>query len=243
MKKQVVILAGGLGTRLRPLTEKIPKPLVEVANRPFLDWQLQDLKQQGYRDVLLLVSYLGEQIENVYGDGSHLGLSIRYSFETEPLGTGGALRLALPLLKETFVLLNGDSFLRAYLDAMVEYFEASDFLAMVSSYDLKEAVPVPANLKIADRGRVVDYQKGAGQAAGFTCVDSGIYILRKALLESPDAQRYAHKRFQLEELWPELIQRRALGAFAVNERFYDIGTPERLKEFEEKVHDYFPYAF
>ncbi len=243
MKKQVVILAGGLGTRLRPLTEKIPKPLVEVAGRPFLDWQLQDLKQQGYRDIILLVSYLGEQIEKVYGDGSEIGLRIRYSFEKEPLGTGGALRLALPVLDQTFILLNGDSFLRAYLDAMAANFDKSDFLAMVSSYDMTEPVPVPENLKIGDLGRVLAYKKGAGQATGFTCVDSGIYILRKSILESPDALRFASQRFQLEELWPALIQRGALGAFAVNERFYDIGTPERLKEFEEKVHDYFPYAF
>jgi len=234
---QVAILAGGLGTRLRPITEKIPKPMVPVAGKPFLHWQLSDLKTQGFRRVLLLVAYLGEQVKQHFGDGREFGLEIEYCFESEPLGTGGALRNALPKLDLEFVLLNGDSFLKAPLGEMVRQFHFERFAAMVSVYDNHDPVPVIPNLKVFE-GRVLDYEKDAGVARGFSGIDSGIYVLKRSLLEGrPES------RFMLADLWPPLIVAGRLGAFDVSERFYDIGTIERLKEFEEKVRDYFPYSF
>ncbi len=233
MKRQAVILAGGLGTRLRPLTEKIPKPMVEVAGQPFLHWQLLDLKMQGYTDILLLVAYLGEQIEAFFGNGSQLGMSIQYSYESEPMGTGGALRNALALLEEDFLLLNGDSFLKAPLDSMVRIFETSDVEALISVYDNRVPVPVIPNVQIKER-KVLAYKKDAGLAAGFDMIDSGIYVMKRQLIA-----RFIENRYLLEKLWPDLIKDGKLGAFLVSERFYDIGTPERLQEFEEKVRDYF----
>ncbi len=233
-KPQVVILAGGLGTRLRPITEKIPKPLVPVAHEPFLHWQLLDLKAQGYTKVLLLVAYLGEQIEAHFGDGSTLGLEIQYAYEPEPLGTGGALRNALPKLDEEFVLLNGDSFLRAPLDEMLKAHRQGGFSATVSVYDNHDPVPVIPNLKV--NGPVVQaYEKDAGPTRGFDKIDSGIYVLNRSIVAERPLDR-----FMLADLWVPLIGQKKLGAFDVRERFYDIGTPERLKEFEEKVRDYFP---
>ena len=233
MKRQAVILAGGLGTRLRPLTEKIPKPMVEVAGQPFLHWQLLDLKMQGYTDILLLVAYLGEQIEAFFGNGSQLGMSIQYSYESEPMGTGGALRNALALLEEDFLLLNGDSFLKAPLDSMVRIFETSDVEALISVYDNRVPVPVIPNVQMNER-KVLAYKKDAGLAAGFDMIDSGIYVMKRQLIA-----RFIENRYLLEKLWPDLIKDGKLGAFLVSERFYDIGTPERLQEFEEKVRDYF----
>lgn len=233
---QVAILAGGLGTRLRPITEKIPKPMVEVAGNPFLHWQLLDLKRQGFTDVLLLLAYLGEQVEAHFGDGGGLGMKIRYSYEPEPLGTGGALKLAAPMLDEKFILLNGDSFLIAPLAEMTAAFTRQGCDAMISTYNKDSVVPVIPNLKVQGE-RVLDYRKDAGRAAGFDTIDSGVYLLRKTVLAST-----AGERFALADLWPPLIAKGKLAAFAVRERFYDIGTPERLKEFEEKVRDYFPNA-
>lgn len=238
---QVAILAGGLGTRLRPITERIPKPMVPVAGEPFLHWQLLDLKRQGYTDVLLLVAYLGEQVRAHFGDGRSLGMNIYYAFEPEPMGTGGALKNALPKLTEEFVLLNGDSFLRAPLDEMVRAFQSGEYDALISSYDNRDPVPVITNLKLKPGNgevlRVADYCKDAGPERGFDRIDSGIYIMKRRLLEECPRERFA-----LADLWPPLIERGRLGAFEVQERFYDIGTPERLKEFEEKVRDYFPHA-
>ena len=241
-KHQVVILAGGLGTRLRPITEKIPKPLVPVAGQPFLHWQLLDLKSQGYTDVLLLVAYLGEQIEAHFGEGREMGLRIRYSFEPEPLGTGGAIRHALGELQEEFLLLNGDSFLRAPLDEMSAAFAKGGFDAMISVYDDRTPTQVIPNLKTA--GQVVlDYRKDAGREQGFDKIDSGVYVMKRRLLEAtPKVATGAAgaPKFALADLWPGVLAKGRLGAYNVAERFYDIGTPARLQEFEEKVRDYFP---
>ena len=108
----VIILAGGLATRLRPLTERIPKALIEIAGRPFLWHQLELLKSHGIRRVVLAVGYLGERIQDQFGDGSKLGISLDYSFDGPTLlGTAGAIRKALPLLPERFFVLYGDSYL------------------------------------------------------------------------------------------------------------------------------------
>ena len=233
MKRQVVILAGGLGTRLRPITEKVPKPMVPVANEPFLYWQILDLKAQGYTKVLLLVAYLGEQVRSFFGDGSAIGMQIEYAFEPEPLGTGGALKNALPQLADEFILLNGDSFLRAPLAEIEKTFERG-FDAVVSTYANHDPVPVIPNLKVHG-DKVMDYKKDAGLSEGFDKIDSGIYVMKKSLVA-----KEPKSRFMLADLWPALIAAGRLGAFDVRERFYDIGTPDRLKEFEEKVRDYFP---
>ena len=230
--RQVAILAGGLGTRLRPITEKVPKPMVPVAGQPFLHWQLLDLKAQGYTRVLLLVAYLGEQVEAHFGDGSALGLQIDYSYEAQPLGTGGAIKNARAKLDDEFILLNGDSFLRAPLRELERAFEGYD--ALVSTYDNRVATPVIPNSR-TEHNRVVGYEKDAGPEKGFREIDSGIYIMKRELIE-----KEPRETFMLADLWPRLIRQGRMAAFQVNERFYDIGTVERLNEFEEKVRDYFP---
>src|SRR3954468_22584959 len=112
MKLHVAILAGGLATRLKPITETIPKALVDVAGKPFILRQLEYLRRQGATRVVLCTGFLGEQIEDVIGDGSALGMSVAYSRDWPQLmGTGGALRVALPLLDSEFLVLYGDSYL------------------------------------------------------------------------------------------------------------------------------------
>lgn len=237
MRKQVLILAGGLGTRLRPLTEKCPKPMVPVCSEPFLHWQILDLKEQGYTDIVLLVAYLGEQVRQHFGDGSKWGVRIDYVFEKTPLGTGGAIVNAVQELKDDleneFMILNGDSFLRAPLDDIAGFFEEGRFDAVVTTYDNKVPTPVPNNLQVKNQ-MVVKYQKGAGLEHGFTCVDSGIYVVKKSIFMSNEiASRPVP--FQLEDVLHPLMAVRTYGAFAVDSRFYDIGTPQRLEEFESFV--------
>jgi len=233
--RQIVILAGGLGTRLRPITEKIPKPLVPVAGEAFLFWQLNECLRQKYQRILLLVSYLGEQIEQRFGDGKQMGLSITYNYEKQPLGTGGALKNALSKLDESFLLLNGDSFLRAPMSDLEKAFDEKQAEALITTYDCKVSTPVKENILVEDSW-VKRYQKSGGRENGLQVVDSGIYLIKKSVLaENPN------EKFQIEELWPELIRQKKLLGFSVGERFYDIGTPDRLKEFEEKIHDYFTH--
>src|SRR5258705_115682 len=104
-------MAGGVGTRLWPITRDLPQPMVRVAGAPYLEHQLRLLKRQPVSGIVLLIGYLGEQIEDYFGDGGKLGLSIRYSREATPLGTGGALRQARPLLATDFLVIYGDSYL------------------------------------------------------------------------------------------------------------------------------------
>ena len=237
MRKQVLILAGGLGTRLRPLTEKCPKPMVPVCGEPFLHWQILDLKEQGYTDIVLLVAYLGDQVREHFGDGSKWGVRIDYVFEKSPLGTGGAIVNAVKELKDDleneFMILNGDSFLRAPLDDLAGFFEEGRFDAVVTTYDNKIPTPVPNNLQVKNQ-MVVKYQKGAGLEQGFECVDSGIYVVKKSIFTSNEIASRPLP-LQLEEVLHPLMSLRTYGAFSVDSRFFDIGTPQRLEEFENYV--------
>lgn len=216
--------------------------MVPIFGEPFLHWQIVDLREQGYTDVILLVSYLGEQIRAHFGDGSKWGVRIEYSFENEPLGTGGALRQACEHFKETleddFVVLNGDSFLRAPLDDVAGFFEDGKFDAVVTTFDNGFrskilATPVPNNLKVKNQ-IVVEYRKAGGIENGFEQVDSGIYVVKKSLFDK-DKTASLGTKFQLEDVLRPLISKRTYGAFPVEDRFYDIGTVERLKDFEEFV--------
>lgn len=231
--EQAVILAGGKGTRLLPLTLNIPKPMVQISGKPFLHWQLEYLKRQGIRKVLLLISHLGEQVITYFKHEKIPDLTIEYSEESSPLGTGGALRLAQNQLDSVFWLINGDSFLPMDLHSMENHFCRHDWFASVAALSDLSLVPVPGNLKIED-DLVVDYRKGAGPQAGFRWVDAGIYLMYShVVFNGPNGV------FELERYWPPLMQKNKFGAFQIQQRFYDIGTPERLKIFEESIHDYF----
>jgi NDP-sugar pyrophosphorylase family protein len=225
MSLQAVILAGGPGTRLRPLTDHLPKPMVPVAGRPYLEYQIDWLREQGITDILLLVGYLAERIEEHFGDGAAFGVSIRYSREPRPAGTGGALSLARPLLAESFLVLNGDSYLPIEYRGLARRLESSSAEAVLAVYDNRiEDTGVRNNLQL-DGDRVILYDKTGAPA--LTRVDAGaIALRRRALLEGGV--------WSLEnDLFPRLIARGALAAFPVRQRFYDMGTPAGLAMLEK----------
>lgn len=232
---QVVILVGGLGTRLKPYTDTLPKPLVPVAGKPYLQWQLEYLAQRGFKKILLLTGYRGEMIEECFGDGTSLGLKISYQKEEQLLGTGGAVFAALTLLDDQFLLLNGDSFLPIALNQFWEDSRKTSLPATLAVLESHAGCPVIGNIQLKE-ARVVAYQKDAGPSLGFSYVDAGVYFLEKAALAF---KKDLGPKFQLESLWPDLMAQGKLGAYLVSENFYDIGTPERLKQFEGKVRDYF----
>jgi NDP-sugar pyrophosphorylase family protein len=238
--KQAVVLAGGLGTRLRPITEKIPKPMVPVNDMPFLHWQLRDLKAQGFEKIILLTAYLGEQVEAYFGDGASYGLEISYSREPVPLGTGGALFYAREKLDDIFALVNGDSYLEAPIFKMAELLTKSQAKAIVSTFSRLSEVPVIANTQASlnSPSPVLKYIKDGGSQAGCQMIDSGVYIiLKEVVLSVPKASRLTPEGpvFQLADWWPDLISAQMLYSYPVEARFYDIGTIERLREFESFV--------
>lgn len=232
---QTVILAGGLGTRLKPLTETVPKPMVSVAGVPYLVHQLRLLARQGIDDVLLLTGYLGEQIEQYFGDGSSLGLRIRYSQEPEPLGTAGALRHAASFLDRDFLLIYGDSYLPIQYPDVLGCLRASSAEAVIVLYDNSiEDTSVRNNIAVDENLVVSTYEKNSPRD-DLNYVDAGVLALRRSVLEFIPA---ALARVSLEQqVFPRLIERRQMVGYVTRQRFYDIGTPERLQKIEEFIAD------
>ena len=228
---QIVILAGGLGTRLWPLTKEVPKPMIPVAGVPYLERQLQLIARQGLRDVVILTAYLGEQIEEYFTDGSRLGLSIRYSREAEPLGTGGALREARSLLEDVFVVIYGDSWLPIEYGSVGSRLAASAAMgALVVYRDVDGATGVRSNVALGPEGLVARYDKIAANDPELVYIDAGVLALRREVLNLAPASG----KVSLEQgIFPQLIERRSLLGIATKQRFYDIGTFDRLQAIEE----------
>jgi NDP-sugar pyrophosphorylase family protein len=220
---QAVILAGGLGTRMRPLTESIPKPMIEVRGKPFLHHQFELLRSFGIRRIVLLVAYLGEQIEKHFGDGTALGLQLSYSHEPQPLGTGGALKNAEAMLDEELLLLNGDTYLAIDYAALANAFRASEATAMIVAYENSDAL-VPSNLALSADAGVVTYRKR--DPRGLTHVDAGVTALRREVLAEIRAGRQCSLE---EEIFPKLIERGQMKAWVTKQPFYDMGSAAGLE--------------
>jgi mannose-1-phosphate guanylyltransferase len=226
---QAAILAGGLGKRMRPLTESMPKPMIEVRGKPFLHHQFELLRSFDIRRIVLLVAYLGDQIERHFGDGSTLGLHLSYSHEPEPLGTGGALKNAAATLDEEFLLLNGDTYLAIDYAALAKTFRASGALAMIVAYENTDA-RVPSNLALSADGGVAVYRKR--DPSGLTHVDAGVIALRRGVLaEIPAGCKCSLE----EEIFPKLIERGQMEAWVTTEPFYDMGSPAGLEALAKRL--------
>jgi len=230
--KQAVILAGGRGERLRPLTDNIPKPMVPVLGNPFLEHLVRMLRQQGIEKVLFLTGYLGDVIEKHFGDGRQFAVAIEYSREKEPLGTGGALKLAEKRLEERFFLLFGDSYLPIDYRKMAEEHIASGKPVTLAVYDNTENTTVPFNVKVdADKQAITAYTKRNDNPADYRYCDAGVLVINKAVV---GLIKDAPSSFE-EKIYPALIQGGDLGAFCADKRFYDIGTISRLRDFENYI--------
>lgn len=180
---QIVVLAGGLATRMFPLTEKIPKSLLEVAGRPFIDWQLALFHANGFTECVLCVGHLAEQIEAHVGDGERYGMRVRYAHEGEQrLGTGGAVRAALPLLAEQFLLTYGDSYLPFDYGAPLRELAAHPDAEVVMSVLHNSTPTEPSNVAL-DGGRVARYEKGVSDPA-LVYIDYGALAIRRAFIEN-----------------------------------------------------------
>jgi len=220
----VAILAGGLATRLRPVTATIPKALVEVAGRPFVEHQLALLRAAGVARVVLCVGHLGEQVEAALGDGRRFGLDLAYAHDGGTLlGTGGALRQALPLLGEAFLVLYGDSYLECDYAAVGRAFQASGRLGLMTVYRNDGRWDL-SNVELRD-GRILRYDKQA-PAGALTHIDWGLGALRAEALSGHPAGR----PLDLAEVYRDLVARQELAAYEVQHRFYEIGSPAGLEE-------------
>lgn len=227
---QVVILAGGLGTRLRPLTHQIPKVMVSIQGEPFLEYILELLKKNNFKKIVLCVGYLGEKIKNYFGNGENLGIDIKYSFEKEKLlGTGGALKKASYLLENEFLLLFGDTFLNIDYQGLISSFHEKERLGMMVVYQNQSKI-VSNNVEIDEQNIVVSYNKRKEGRAN--CVDAGVQVFKKDIINLIPTQKQVSLE---EEIFPVLIQKKELIAYPTSQKFYDIGTFERLKIFSQTL--------
>jgi NDP-sugar pyrophosphorylase family protein len=223
----VAILAGGRATRLRPLTDRVPKSLLNVAGRPFVFHQLEMLRTQGVERVVLCVGHLGEQIRDAVDAAPMPGLTVSCSFDgSELLGTAGALKQALPLLGEEFFVLNGDSYLRCSLpEVQAAYWTAGrPALMTVLRNDNRWD---RSNVLFRD-GRLLAYDKRAPRS-DMSHIDFGLSVLSSAVFT-----RYARESIiDLSDVFRDLAQRGELAALEVPQRFYEIGSPRGLRETEQ----------
>jgi NDP-sugar pyrophosphorylase family protein len=228
---QCVVLAGGLGTRMRAITGELPKALVPVAGRPFVDHQLAWLAREGVRDVVLCVGYGGKLLRDFVGDGSRWGVAVAYVDEGDDLrGTGGALRLALDegALAEAFSVLYGDSYLPISLAPVWAAFRAGGAPALMTVLR-NDGRWDESNARYED-GRVTLYAKGrARDVAGLDWIDYGFSVLTAPIV----AERIPRGRpADLADLYGQLSREGLLAGCEVGERFYEVGSPQGLRDLE-----------
>lgn len=227
----VLVLAGGLGTRLRPLTETVPKVLVPALGRPFVDHVLADAAAQGFVRFVLSVGYRADQVEAHLGDGSRWGYEVRYAREQRPLGTGGAIRHAANLLDDVFVLINGDTLLQVNLAGLLAHHLCATWAGLTIA-----AAHVPDRgrygaMKVDDHGRVVGFdEKRPGAGPGW--INGGVMAMDRAFLDGAPAGP-----FSLERDWlPRRLGR--IAAFPTRGFFVDMGTHEVLATLDQELAAY-----
>jgi len=224
MMYPAAILTGGLATRLHPVTEKIPKALIEINGEPFIAHQLRLLRSRGILRVVLCVGYLGEMVREFVGDGSGFEVEVEYSFDGPALrGTGGAIHQALPLLGESFFVIYGDSYLPCDYGRAQEWFEASGKAGLMTVFR-NQGQWDTSNVEFED-GRILVHDKRVRNPR-MHYIDYGLGLFRREAFKGVNAG-WAK---DLTEIYQELLCRGELAAYEVKERFYEIGSFAGIEE-------------
>jgi NDP-sugar pyrophosphorylase family protein len=224
---QVVIIAGGLGTRLGSLTLNQPKSMIRILGKPFIDYQFDLLTKGSVTDVVLCLGYQGQQIQDYCGGGRQFGVDIKYSIEDKQLDTAGAIKLAEPLLQDYFFTLYGDSYVFIDFKDMLSSLQKDNKLGAMSVYQNHNQFD-KSNTAVAE-GRVIFYSKENWENLKY--IDYGVNLFRKEVLNLiPEAGPYS-----MGTLFNQLIDRQELLAYEVTKRFYEIGSINGLNEFTEFV--------
>ncbi len=223
---QALILAGGEGTRLRPLTSTVPKPVVPLVDRPFIAFMLDWLRRHGVDDVVMSCGFLASGVRDVLGDGSAYGIRLRYVEEPSPLGTGGALKYAEALLDERFLMLNGDVLSDMDLTAQIARHEAVGARATLALYPVED----PSRYGLVRRdgeGWVTEFvEKPSPDQIDTNTISAGAYVLERSVLELLEADRPASIE---RDVFPRLVGE-GLHAYVHEGYWLDIGTPQTYLE-------------
>lgn len=224
MSLPVAILAGGLATRMGPITKTIPKALIDIGDRPFAMHQLELLERHGLTDIVFLVGHLGEAIREALGDGARWGVQIRYVFDgPRLLGTGGAIRRALPQLGEEFFVLYGDTYLECDYAAVERAFLGGGKDGLMTVYRNEDRLDRSNVVYVG--GQIVRYDKKV-RVPEMRHIDYGLGAFRSSAF----AKWGADEPFDLAAVFQDLLARDELVGFEVWNRFYEIGSTEGLEE-------------
>jgi NDP-sugar pyrophosphorylase family protein len=225
---QALILAGGLGSRLGSMVAEVPKPLLPVGEKPFLEYQILQLRRHNLTDIILCIEYLGEKIRQYFGKGERWGVNINYSEEKEALGTGGAIKLAERLVKDDhFLVLNGDSYFNIDLGELIDFHKRQRALATLALLEINQ--PERYGLVEIDKNLGIVSFKEKGQSAKSNLINGGIYVFERRVFDFiPQGKSSLEK-----DLFPGLIGKRFYGQ-PHTDYFIDIGTPQAYREIRRK---------
>lgn len=226
------ILAGGLGTRLRSLVGDRPKVMAQIGGQPFLTYQLDLLRGQGFTEIILCTGYMAQAIEGYFSDGADFGVQITYSVEEKPLGTAGAIKNAAHLVNGTFLVLNGDTYIQAELRDMIHFHWDRSALATIGLS--RAGDPSRSGLVQVDpAGQVVRFMEKGSAQGGCNTISAGVYVFEPEILDFIPPDRNVSLELQV---FPHLVEVKApLYGYALGGSFIDMGTPEGYRRIKEEV--------
>ena len=225
IEEKIVILSGGLATRLRPVTEEIPKSLLDISGKQFISRQLELLKSNGFKNIVICAGYLGEKIFKFVKNGEDFGLNVEYSFDGEKLlGTGGAIKKALPVLSDIFFIIYGDSYLNINYSNVMKYFKTVNYSGLMTVFKNKDKWD-KSNVRF-EENKILQYDK-KNKNENMHYIDYGLGILKKSVFQHYFTEQ---EHFDLETVYKTLIENNQLAGYEVSERFYEIGSYEGLEE-------------
>jgi len=226
---KAVVLAGGFGTRLRPVTNRFPKPMVPVQGKPFIEYLINSLKTQGITEVILCLHYMAERFFEYFGDGSRFGLKITYGVEKVPLGTAGAIRNVESFLDEPFLVLNGDTYVNLNLQRMLDFHRNNKALGTIALIRVKDPARYGV-VNVSEDWRVIGFSEKACVDEGY--VNAGAYVFGYEVLNHiPKNEKVSLER----EVLPNLLSKERIYGFLTEGYFIDIGVPEDYHRFQTEA--------
>ena len=230
---QAVILAGGLGTRLRPVISEVPKCLAPIHGKSFLEYLLESLKRKGIREVLLCVSYKKDMIIDYFRDGNDFGMNIKYSLEEEPLGTGGALKNAQPLLRDHFLVMNGDTFpLFDIKDLLDFYIQKKDHCLGAIALCHHSQIADKGSVAVMPDGKVISFDEKVENGGIDSLVNTGTYLFCKDIFS---INSWKVKCSLEKKVFPDLVEKGCIFGIDMRNGFLHIGLPEEYRKIEKVI--------
>lgn len=222
--RKAIILAGGKGTRMRPFTYEMPKPMIPVQGKPLIQHIIEHCRKHEIRDIILSVGYLGDKIQQQLGDGNHLGVKIKYVFEEEELGTAGPLRLAKKYLKGPFLMFNGDILSDIDLSDFMQYHEETDALATIALTHVED--PSSFGQVRLQGQRILAFNEKPKDSAASKLINAGVYMLQPEVIEHiPEG-----KAMMEHDVFPKLAKDGRLFGYHFDGQWFDTGTPEAYEK-------------